>query len=83
MLSWAVSMGEMATLSYLQPRRAPMEHQLSLLESLLTPGSVALWRALDEDARAPVRRLLARLIAQAILAPMATPSDTDPEGRDE
>ena len=60
-----------------------MEQQLSLLEPLRTPGTVALWSALDETARAPVLRLLARLIAKAVLGPTAAPSDAEPEDRDD
>lgn len=60
-----------------------MERQLSLLEPLGTPGAVMLWGALDPPAQATVLRLLARLIAQAVLPTAQTPVQPEEEASDE
>ena len=83
MLSWAASKLRAAKLRTRKRRRAHVERQLSLLEPLTTPGAVPMWNTLDEATRAEGVRLLARLIAKAVVPNDVGPLDDDQEQSNE
>ena len=83
MLSWAASKLRAARLRTPKRRRAHVERQLSLLEPLTTPGAVPVWNTLDDTARTEARRLLARLIAKAVVPTDGESVDDDREQSDE
>ena len=83
MLSCAVSKLRTARLCTPKQRRAQVERQLSLLESLTTPGAVPVWNTLDDTARTETLHLLARLIAKVVVPTDEGPIDDDPEQSNE